>query len=1078
MTLAAAQLIQLRRAMELAYVVEIEGWNRLFTNSTDRAGILGAYAGTSLSAATVTSNLELPSDISRALDLHQHTIEMISLTLKFTEGQANETLMTGLFASKNVAADFAIGTAEVNRTATTFPVRSTTGWPSSGGFWNGHEWVSYSSKDATDLLGCTRGAYGFAGKSTWSHDAKLINGVGGTLVGNVESPDVWPGRGVTVTILAKDQFTKQWCTRAQAIVDFVGIVTVGPKWDKKDAVWLLQCESIESKTKTQLLRSQFTATMQGFRIVDTTIILTEYFGDGSVRNQGSFALPAGDYTLQDMCSKINSQITGALLGSLSWKWSFKPSVNTAQGPRAAVWVTVPGAVTTMLAWAGVQIFSGSDVLFYMGIDNTAARAVQFSDTLNGTDQSFSANGLTAPLVTYWDPGSGDIPVTNTQGVWFTQPASTIPPSLGNINYAGFVLVGDDPEPYAVNYNGTDNLARLGAFNRDGSVRNTSKTAAVVKYLGDDPSVPVKQVWLSTPMRASTTLLSILMSTGTASYNDATYDQWPAQMGCSIPSTVIDTAAFITLDTQSGSLAAAPLFLDAPYAVKDLLESFLRTLGAYICWRGGKMSLTAPTHPGALPSQWTLDESNTGADPHCDADDGSDLVRNQLGLQYNWNPETSTFDAEIVFNDASSQAKVELSQGQKHESRFLHDTDGTLSKVQAWLRNVAEPICRYFGFGVWRFTRTGSHGLVGLAVSDVVTFSAQDAPNPQTGARGISSVRAWVVGYSYSPAQREFTSITLLVPAGNVLLLGSSALLDWSRGDHGYDSVNKFLYLRPNEFSLASESADIANFSTGDKIRVIDTDPPTPASPQFWDVTVNANDGVKLTISAALPGFSGSKRYYVIPQPYTSATVAQQEQYAFMGDSATLVIAGTSDPAPLWSQHLVGGDGQYPDSTIRCVQPYDAMTADGAPASAQLVRDEAQNLNTLYANANLQQPVNEAFQADRTMGVSGSLIYGPMPLKTPPGCTTLNVEIYAKVGSAGTSKINVLASITANVSSPEVTFASPEISVTATSMTKYTTTLVVKNDANREFFFLVFSDTVGPTLHVRSVNAWWAQRSVS
>lgn len=80
-------------------------------------------------------------------------------------------------------------TADVtNPAATTIDVASTTGWASSGGFWLGREYLTYSGKTATSFTGCTRGVAGLA----WPH---FSNGASGYSYAT-DTPIYWRGRGV------------------------------------------------------------------------------------------------------------------------------------------------------------------------------------------------------------------------------------------------------------------------------------------------------------------------------------------------------------------------------------------------------------------------------------------------------------------------------------------------------------------------------------------------------------------------------------------------------------------------------------------------------------------------------------------------------------------------------------------------------------------------------------------------------------------------------------------------------------------------------------------------------------------
>lgn len=81
-------------------------------------------------------------------------------------------------------------TSDVNGVATTFPVDSTSGWPASGSFYIGREYVTYSGTTATSFTGCTRAVGGFA----HYHPSGTSSGYRFA----TDRPQYWRGRLVTL----------------------------------------------------------------------------------------------------------------------------------------------------------------------------------------------------------------------------------------------------------------------------------------------------------------------------------------------------------------------------------------------------------------------------------------------------------------------------------------------------------------------------------------------------------------------------------------------------------------------------------------------------------------------------------------------------------------------------------------------------------------------------------------------------------------------------------------------------------------------------------------------------------------
>ena len=117
-------------------------------------------------------------------------------------------------------------TANVTAVATSVTVDDTTGWPASGEFWLGNERITYSSKNVTQFLGCTRGT---AGGKSYAHTMGASSGVA------TSSPRWWVGREVALWAYAIDPVGQvpNSSTAMGASADFVcvwrGYIEDGPQ---------------------------------------------------------------------------------------------------------------------------------------------------------------------------------------------------------------------------------------------------------------------------------------------------------------------------------------------------------------------------------------------------------------------------------------------------------------------------------------------------------------------------------------------------------------------------------------------------------------------------------------------------------------------------------------------------------------------------------------------------------------------------------------------------------------------------------------------------------------------------------
>ncbi len=1005
----------LRRGVELAYVVVIEGIPVGFCTSPDTTGIATAMGD----GRTYQPLLQLPSAITREIDLLGFSTPSVPLTLRLLERGGTLVSMFAFADTSNLEAHI---TADVGRDDTTFTVDSTSGWPSSGSFHHGHERVTYTGITATTFTGCVRGTFpAAAGKASWSHDAQTLNGIGPRVT---SKQTVWKGRAVNVYITAKDPDTAAWVPVAGMVLDYAGFIQ-GFK-PGRDGMWTLNCISVEESLNTKILRDQFEATIEGFVVEAASFSVTEYgFAAGYPNSDAVISIPDGSYTLETLIQEMNDQLAAAtasfqLVGHWSIALQALPGYATGaaaagNAQRASVHVHLDGA--TVGAFYSFNIAAA--------LNNGLSACTYLFGSELGVGWSVKADavaldtrgyGSAPPVVSAWRGSGTAIPLGNVIGTFVQQAADDLPSIAPRYSGPGFFLIGDDPEPWLMTY--TTSLATLtpiGPYHWDGTLRVdwTGKAASIdtvapgntILYgAADARLIPVRQVWMAEG-RLSKLLYRLLTSTGTADYNTAGDDAWPSTMGCGIPSTLIDAASFQALDLAAAGTQR--LCLSDPTPALDWITSVLGSIGAHITWRNGKLTAITPTHPAGMDAAWTLDETNTGSISRCDADDGTDLIRNEVTILYNRDPATGDYGDKETWHELPSQIEHGAICPVEIKADGIYDMTPHRSGIDAWRKNVAATFCAYFAHGIPRYTRSGGRSLVGLALGDIVSFSAEDAPDFATGAIGVVDVRAWVVGFSYDPAKAEFTWIKLLVPQGRVRPLGPAGMLDYNRGDKGYAGAGPFIHILPHEFSSSTETVDALRFAVGDVIDIIEVDPTTTSAPTTWTRTVIGVTASYLVLHTTLsaPAFSTSKRYYVVPSGY-AASQASQRLKAYQGNGTTLLI-GATDPLQSWGDCLVPGDALTPDPTGRYRAPADLLAADGAPITAATLRDLAQNILNAAAYVTAQQPITDPFDTERSSGSNRYptevLVGGPYKLLVPSGVTRLTMEILASVagGANGT-----------------------------------------------------------------------------
>jgi hypothetical protein len=1100
MSTAAAQLE--KPGVRQAFVVLIEGHDVAYTDSADFAAIQSAWTG---EGYTFRPGLELGGSISRQLDLLGFKIEPVGFSFDIVDGipWSSSSSLAKLFADKDESASSTVLTSNSGRDDTVFDVRDTVnpGFASSGTVHVGHERVDYSGKTATTLTGLTRGKFPVVpGKTTWAHTHRLPTDGDGPEVSS--SIRVWKNRMVAVYVVAIDPDTGTWTTKTNSLAEIVGYVE---DWKYGDGRWSIDCVSIEKRMQGQLLRSQYKGTVRkGFRLFyDSTLNFSSTNGNATWTDSVSITIAAGHYTIDSLIAEINAALQAETLtheASLSLVGN-RTRLSFDYTTASAAWVTftleradnLSTRVMDLLGWpSGIAAYGN-------GVSGAGVINVDAPNPAVSTE---------------WSPFQGTLEIENYTGTFENQSSDDLPTWLGTVH--GYLQISEFPLLWLCSFNALSNTATWkGSFRLDGTQADAPPwvppglAPTARRLVGEDADISVKQVWIVKGSLARV-LLRMLLSTGTEDYNDATYDKWPVSMSLGIPSTIVDISAIEALSEQIGDAAKLFQVLLEPESAADHIESLMQTFGFHLVWArtstSGQYKLTPiiPTVISGLSSQFTLDGSNTGSDHRTRMESGAQYVKNRAVLLYNRNTESGEFEASITAENMTSQSEHDEPDGFEHRALALYDYDG--KKVGSWVANVAAPTMAYFGRPVRTFVRSGSRALWNLFVGAVVTLTDPEAPSDTDGTYGVTAVKGWVIGISKNFETMELDEIRILVPKGRAFRLAPTAMLDYSRGDKGYDSGNTRLYCRDNEFTpAASGSKDIDFFYADDTVDVVEVDPANPASPTTWlDVPVTSINSASgyIQLGSGLAAFDSTRRYYVILSTYASVDLGSPgvrsldggtNPVAYLADSSATVLADSGDriPGVLWSSFLPS----TPDVTTAPTgdehyrRPWNEMDDAEQPLSSHMLRDWVYAVNNLYRHVTNQHPIFDCCtSAITTTETTYALCGGPWKIRVPPGATTLNLIIFAKANAAGTAtfRVNVAGTCptfegdTSSPYAPEnpVDVAQTESSTTSTTLTTVTVTVGVSPNVEGYAYLWIEMKSGAHGSDYRGATGRWAERSVS
>jgi hypothetical protein len=314
-------------------------------------------------------------------------------------------------------------------------------------------------------------------------------------------------------------------------------------------------------------------------------------------------------------------------------------------------------------------------------------------------------------------------------------------------------------------------------------------------------------------------------------------------------------------------------------------------GFCVVWRDGKISLRNVLQPDFGSSVVEINQSSgVIADEFPSVNMSLDTVVNQYRLRCGYNITTRKYAYDVYITDATSAMGLEVTKTVEIEHPGLRMPAG-VSPIDAlspffMSRWLAYP-------NVVLSVTVGSDLMDKIFVGDVVGFVSDRVLDPIGLGKYETSVYATVLSVQWKYSERlYYGSVTLLLhstapyestqythsDAVVCMARGTpfspSAIIDRSKNTGGYtagwDSTNKRLWLLSLSFGYyGTESDDGARFYSGRYIRIIETNPDNPDSPQTWgpirvasDYETDGASVLTLDASTTLTGYSSSKEYAV------------------------------------------------------------------------------------------------------------------------------------------------------------------------------------------------------------------------
>jgi hypothetical protein len=442
-----------------------------------------------------------------------------------------------------------------------------------------------------------------------------------------------------------------------------------------------------------------------------------------------------------------------------------------------------------------------------------------------------------------------------------------------------------------------------------------------RYTDDDTPFEIKQIYAFAQPFA-TFWNSLMFSTGTAGYNDSTYDVYGFGIGIGIPAELLGNfAASVALLDVAG--AGIQVIIDKPTKLSDLLNVDLTLRRCSLVWKNGSLQMASWSTPATAQSVALLDESNKGEPPDTVTAQrsssllSSDWIRNVVKIQYNRDASTGDYLANVTLEDRTSidDAGGDAQPITLPARNAFSDAANLGAGIQALLPGFLAYM-PFFSNAVRKLQRSiDSRLFEALFPGDIVTVTDKFARDPQTGIRGIVARPGLVVRVWYTlggaqpgtpdqvnPMSGEVDIIFIdAIVAARSAQYSPAAELDATQNSSGfsagYNDATKTLRFLPHEHTMSPGGHDTDYFAANDHVRIIEVDPDDPSSPLTWQRQIAAlagGDDIVLTATLSSPAFDATKTYRMIPDHYGACQASQQTK-AFEADPTSGLVESTTAP---------------------------------------------------------------------------------------------------------------------------------------------------------------------------------------
>jgi hypothetical protein len=941
------------------YVLLIEGFPYLITDSNDLAAVLTAYAASEWDAAL--PGLKVVGSVKQSIEPFKEDLDIPELVFHVMDCDGLDVFGKAVWKSKPSISTRLSSVFEpaANGSGTLTVKDNATGpaaFPSSGTLYLGTRAVAYSAKPTSSTF--TVSAAGASTFSPFTADTGNTYSLPGSMAEGqnwdvaappwvTDIPKTWIGKKVALYI--HRIVGGVWDTQAQAHLEFAG--TIGSIEDG-EGITVVKCRDLRKQIEDAVIhKSQWRGYVKpgiwlaaGTKLKASVSYSTSAGGAVATSSSGEFTVVAsgasgddecdeGLYDYPDFLARLEAWLSADSIGG---QWSFYTKLRE-QGVRTSVRCVATAGMSVDYLKITLRCTSAA-VLEFMGFGDqyegndeddawlTVSRRKDYTDTIIMTSNAppYRVRALQAREA-YGE--NQTLEMDAHDGVWWDH-SSYLPSGIKGLAAGGnwsYVVIGESQLAIAEYSSDTEliDVTPIAGFGEVYDKISRDFIAPGVTY--DDPAdarLEVRQVVFLTG-KFSEIVPRLLASIDGRGINHDDYDEFPS--GAAVPWSLLGddfVDSCKALETSEGADVIS-VRLDRPTRLKDLLIPEVALRFAFLVFKDGGYRFVSPPVPNSATADWTLDETNKAVGPGekvpmTSCAWSSDHMHNVVKVNYRQTHDGKFID-HVTVKDATSIAMHGETEAIEIDAVNSVSDRASVSgsTVESLAANLSVRLFPMFSKPAKLITRTIAPSMYGICPGDTVSFSDNLIRDPTTGARGISS-RACICLASFHDYGHEggrlAGEVTLLMSdEERVYPLSPAAEVDtsYTSGSYvdGYDSTNYRLKLKSHSFSKSTDSVDTASFSDNDLVDIVELDPADPASIDSWSRTIDSvstgSEYIQLTAALSSPSWSGAtKKFVVIPQAY-SAVQTSQKTKAFQADGSDGHILDTIEPNAYGTQTVTG-----------------------------------------------------------------------------------------------------------------------------------------------------------------------------